>query len=404
MFSKIICFVSAKGGTGKTTTSASVAKLLATLGKEVLLIDMDAATNGLSLFFLDKLVQQKQLYKEEEKTAFGLFEASEINPLTTLPIDVSLDFLPAVYEMKQIKCLADESQFESMFSKTLNGFKSLYNYIIIDTQAGTETYTKIAMELADIVVIVSEFDPISIEGVERFKRLFSEALSPEKTWILINKILPEFTNSLSGILELAKYLPPIPWDADVVRALSRRKSALDTENGNAYTLAILQVVSSLLGDEVKDEIDKWKLEKEDRIKEPVLKQLDEIESKINSLEKVRIDIDYKMRGRQRFPKFALEALIAITAMFISALTLIVFYTNRYPSELFNNKFYSIAIGFMLCAIIFTIYVSRRFEEEAKLLEQNSRYITRKINSLQEDYRKYNTMSKSDLNELIKKKT
>ena len=60
MTAKVICFASAKGGSGKTVISASLAKFLAAVGKKVLLVDMDAATNGLSLLYLDELVNARK--------------------------------------------------------------------------------------------------------------------------------------------------------------------------------------------------------------------------------------------------------------------------------------------------------------------------------------------------------
>ena len=42
---KIISFANHKGGVGKTTTTASVGSILASLGKKVLLVDMDAQSN-----------------------------------------------------------------------------------------------------------------------------------------------------------------------------------------------------------------------------------------------------------------------------------------------------------------------------------------------------------------------
>jgi MinD-like ATPase involved in chromosome partitioning or flagellar assembly len=494
MYAKVICFVSGKGGTGKTTTAASLAKLLATLEKQVLLIDMDAATNGLSLLFLDKLVLQKQASNEKyifcwdelpgrdeeiliefltenagmewartakiekidngktikiytdknslslvlddkeieviqdidgiitdkftakkengklniykEKDMRGLFEATEAKPPVTFTIDTLMDFLPAVYEMKQIECLVDGSQFEKMFFKVIKEFISIYDYIIIDTQAGTEAYTKIAIDVADAVVIVSEFDPISLGGVERFKRLFADVLLPEKTWILINKILPEFTKSIKGILKIAKFLDPIPWDADVVRALASRKLALDTEKGNAYTLAIMQVASSLLGDEISEDIQRWKKEKENRFKEPIIDQLAEIESQIRLLEEEQIETNLKLR---RFNLLRTYSVIMIPLMAVAAIYFIFF------NVIYINDF-TIALLFLLLgaisvlAISITIFDNKihlpnifKGKNNEKSLQEKSLYLTRKINELLDDQRKYRILSKYDFDEYLENK-
>ena len=42
---KIISFANHKGGVGKTTTTASVGSILASMGNKVLVVDMDAQSN-----------------------------------------------------------------------------------------------------------------------------------------------------------------------------------------------------------------------------------------------------------------------------------------------------------------------------------------------------------------------
>ena len=54
MSARVICFASAKGGSGKTVITATIGSFLAALGKRVLLIDTDAATNGLTLLISRK--------------------------------------------------------------------------------------------------------------------------------------------------------------------------------------------------------------------------------------------------------------------------------------------------------------------------------------------------------------
>jgi cellulose biosynthesis protein BcsQ len=67
--SKVICFASAKGGTGKTTISATLAKFLVGLDKKVLLVDMDAVTNGLTLLYVEEMLKAKIHLTKEEASA-----------------------------------------------------------------------------------------------------------------------------------------------------------------------------------------------------------------------------------------------------------------------------------------------------------------------------------------------
>ena len=336
MRSKVICFASAKGGSGKTIISAALAKFLAGLGKKVLIVDTDAATNGLSLFYLEELVNARKHLGEEDVYLFswdnvpgddskrllrslrddldigwvenvkidksgdgknirifkgensveimldenkekatlkisdgrihdlkvkiengklnlydktfacGIFETQGGKLATPFKIDESTDMIPTTYVIKQTEGVSQD-EFKRSISKALSAFQDKYDYIILDAQAGSDIYAKIAIENADKIVVVSEYDPISAEGVDRLRHLFPEALSYDKTWILFNKVLPEFSKSLGDFLSVGRYLSPIPWDAEVVRAFARRRLAIDMDRGNDYALAIMQTAYSLLG-------------------------------------------------------------------------------------------------------------------------------------------------------------
>ena len=52
MSAKVLCFASAKGGSGKTIMTANIASFLSDIGKKCLIIDCDAATHGMTLLYL----------------------------------------------------------------------------------------------------------------------------------------------------------------------------------------------------------------------------------------------------------------------------------------------------------------------------------------------------------------
>src|SRR5262249_30875612 len=116
------------------------------------------------------------------------------------------------------------------FRKRLRGTVAMarpeYDVVFIDAQAGADDFAREAMDpaVSDTVVLVSEYDPVSAAGVERLKALFPVSLTFSRTWILLNKVLPEYADSFSDFLEIARYLSPIPWSAEVVRAYAAARS------------------------------------------------------------------------------------------------------------------------------------------------------------------------------------
>jgi cellulose biosynthesis protein BcsQ len=281
MKARVVCLASAKGGSGKTMLTATFANFLADLGLRVLMIDTDAATNGLSLFYLKNIVEAEQGAVRPR----GLFEltSASAEPAVTR-VRENLDLLPATYGFRNTES-TPVGEYTEALASTVEKLRESYDFIFLDAQAGSDEYAQVAVSarLSDQVIIVSEYDPMSAAGVERLKALFGEDLGYFRTWVLLNKMLPDFVKSFSEFLEIAKYASPIPWDADVVRAYARRSLALDSKRGNEHTLAVIQSMRSLFGEAIGDRLDNWLEDHAEEIREPIRKQVEELENELLAL-------------------------------------------------------------------------------------------------------------------------
>lgn len=400
MVAEVLSFISAKGGTGKTVVSASIAQFLADLGKKVLLIDLDAATNGLSLLYLNELVEARESLADKEIPAFGIFEVPFGELPTHFEIDKNVDLIPAVYVMKQTEKVSPKKVRESI-SDTLSTLRDEYNYIILDSQAGSNTYARIAIESADEVIIVTEFDPISAEGIQRLNRFYDDVLSYEKSWILVNKVLPEFSKSLSEFFAVFRFLSPIPWDIRVLREFTRRKLAIDVEKGNEFTLAIMKTTQSLLRERIAGDIDRWKKEKEEKIRKPIRDQLDTTEREIEKVERARIEAAYRLEDLQKRPeRFRNTYMLSSFMIFIT-----IFITAFYLLQLFDLMFsLTMALASVLLFLIFTRPLEERIKKRSMSeridLEIEIDFLNRTIEDLDERRKKYKTLIESDIEELL----
>ncbi|SRR6266700_2341145 len=288
---KVYAFVSPKGGSGKTITAITLATVISALGKSVVLIDADASTNGLSLFYLDKITDTKQ-HGTGSSSLSGTFQIEGPVNNNAISIAENMYLVPASYILTQTEH-TDPADFRQRLDALLQSLSTQHDYIFLDAQAGTDVFAEMAVTAATEVVIVSEYDPMSAEGIERMRDLFSSALKNKRIWTLFNKVLPEFISPTMGdFLAVTRILTPIPWDADVVRAYVRKKSPVDMATGNTHTLNVLQTAVSLFGQNIEKELAAWTQARTNLVRKPVLDKLDEIEKMIAEIEEAKIDLKY----------------------------------------------------------------------------------------------------------------
>ncbi|SCX03973.1 ParA family protein [Agrobacterium rosae] len=287
---EIICMASSKGGSGKTTITAALGTFLARSGRKVLLIDCDEGTYGLTLMYLEEVNRHR---KRSDSMLVGTFDVTakvRLDALgeSSLLLEDNLYLLPARHVFRDTELVSVGNDFQSSLNLILNYHRDDFDFIFLDAQAGISTASKAAMspKSSDIVVLVSEYDPMSNAGIERLKARLQEELDVSRTWILLNKLLPEFVSKFSEFLLVARYLPPIPWTADVVRAYSRRQLALDFENGNQFTLAILSVLRELLDRSERKQLDEWVNSQTQRLREPIEEQIEDTERMLAQMRKL----------------------------------------------------------------------------------------------------------------------
>ena len=130
---KVICFANNKGGSGKSTTCASLGYAFAARGKKVLLIDGDMQLNlTLSYFDEDKALEiaksDKNLYVaiREQKTLTDFIYKTDYD---------GIDIIPSSTLMSSIEFeLFGKWQREVIFKKMLKSVvdSGVYDFVLID--------------------------------------------------------------------------------------------------------------------------------------------------------------------------------------------------------------------------------------------------------------------------------
>lgn len=376
--------VSAKGGSGKTLITTSFATFLAYLGKKVLIVDTDASTNGLSLLFIKEVKTARDFSISEKRKPIGVYEWKKIgDEFQVVELSTNLSMIPANYEFFDISEDDWESYRESL-GEINNYFNDKFDYIFFDAQAGADRFAKIVMSpnISDEAIIVSEYDPLSAAGVERLKGLLPEELNYYRTWILINKILPEFTKAFSDFLEIARYLSPIHWSADIVRAYARRQVHLKLEHCDETTFSIAKTLESFLGESIKSELENWYKTQSEEFKLPLKIQLEDTEKQIEKL------IEEKRQPRAFLLTAFHENRASALGFIIGAIILEVIFLSFLDIFPFSNSIFSsygknspllIAVVFFILAI--SLYSGWQFA--SKFAELSLKNTSQKMSELEE---------------------
>ena len=251
--------ITGKGGVGKTTFSAILARLYAAEGKEVLCADVDPDANlGLALGFTEEeiaaitpITEMKELIKE--RTHADEFERFfKINP--------KVDDLPdrlahtrngvKLLIMGTVKtggggCVCPEHVIlKRLLSHLIVGRDDV---VILDMEAGLEHLARGTTDFMDAFIVVIEPGARSIQTWHSVQRLAAD-LGVKKVWVVANKVRDEADEAfvrenvpeedLLGLIHLSNHvadadrrcMSPFDTAADTVNEVDLIKKKLDSLN------------------------------------------------------------------------------------------------------------------------------------------------------------------------------
>ncbi len=158
---KIVAFLNQKGGVGKTTTCVNMAGYLATMGKKVLLLDIDPQGNASSNLGIEKESKPKTIYNVivDDNTIEEVILPTKLNNLDIIPSDV--DLAGAEIELVQM------NNREKVVRNILKKIKDKYDYICIDCPPSLGLITVNALTACDSVLIPIQCEYFALEGLSQ---------------------------------------------------------------------------------------------------------------------------------------------------------------------------------------------------------------------------------------------
>ena len=248
---QVIAIVNQKGGVGKTTTSVNLSVFLASLGKFVLLIDLDPQANASSGLGINHAELDKGIYEVlgSQHTFKDVVQNTCQDGLRIAPATISL--AGAGVE------LVDFENRESCLHRTLDEVRGAYDYIIIDCPPSLGLLTINGLVASDKVLIPVQAEYYALEGLSQLLstiNLVKDNIKPDLE--ILGAVLTMFDkrNKLSGEVmnELYRYFPDkifrsvIPRNVSLAEAPSYGKSILHYDAGSKGARAYERLARELL--------------------------------------------------------------------------------------------------------------------------------------------------------------
>lgn len=163
---KVICIANHKGGVGKTTSTAHIAKALSSLGKQVLMIDLDAQANLTAIFMkgVPGLTISESLINDNKPLAEAIVD-----------VDENLHLIPASLELARADYyLISRMSREHILRKLLNPVKDAYDYILLDCPPALSLITTNAFVATDEIFIPLMAEALPMFGLKMIQQVIND--------------------------------------------------------------------------------------------------------------------------------------------------------------------------------------------------------------------------------------
>lgn len=180
-----ISFALQKGGTGKTTSTVSVAEILAATGYKVLVVDFDPQGNA------TKMLTQNSIYKYSGHTIMEAVQLGKAEPFI-VPIKEGLDLIPAEDRLATFSRFIYTSKVENPYAvlkRLLYTIEDRYDFVFVDVSPTLGDTVINALVYADRIFIPLDIGDFAMDAMIRFIEFVDESRAEGHTSAVIDGIL-----------------------------------------------------------------------------------------------------------------------------------------------------------------------------------------------------------------------
>lgn len=179
-----VIFALQKGGVGKTTSTVSVAEILAATGYKVLVVDFDSQGNA------TKMLTGNSIYKYTGHTIMEAIQIGKAEPYI-IPVKDNLDLIPAEDKLSTFSRYIYTSRINNPYAvlkRTLLPVENRYDFVFVDVGPTLGDTVINAIVYADRIMIPMDTGDFSMDSMVRFIEFVNETRAEGHTAAVVDGI------------------------------------------------------------------------------------------------------------------------------------------------------------------------------------------------------------------------
>ncbi len=245
----ILAVTNQKGGVGKTTTAVNLAAGLASLGKRVLLVDMDPQGNATTASGIDKQSLEKTVYHLLLGESADIRLRSEQGGYDLLPANRNL----AGAEVELVQEIARETRLK----QGIEPMQAEYDFVLIDCPPALNLLTVNALTCAHALIIPMQCEYFAAEGladlvntVKKIKARLNPSLTIDGVVRVMfdnrNTLAQNVSDQLKAHFGAKVFDTVVPRNVRLAEAPSYGLSALQYDRSSKGAQSYLQMARELI--------------------------------------------------------------------------------------------------------------------------------------------------------------